>query len=275
MAGDAAQRAFLAKALRDLPLQRVAGTQRRHALGKPRHLGVVAGFLVAANAGFVLHALERGDVAAFAIVVEIMVLERQFAAGPGRVHHHLPRGLAVGINLHRRAHHVAGDRHREQQQQDRARKHPAHRALARQHAGEREAAQRVALAFVSGDLADGDRDIAVAFARHCQARRAQRNLAAGARIDGAFGDHPPVEPEAQRAERRDAQRPVRLRGDAHMVLLDREIGQVDVVFRSAADGEGGLLDHAVADQLAPGGGEIDGADQECHSQPLTSRRTQI
>ena len=199
--------------------------------------------------------------------------EREIARGPGRVHHHLPRGLALGIVLDRRAQQVAADRNEQQQQHDRAGENPAHRALGWQHAGEGEAAQRIVLALVGCDLPDGDRDIAVALARHRKPRRAQRDLASGARIDGAFGDHPPIKPEAERAERGGDQRAVSRKIEADVVLLHRQIGQVDVVFRRAPDGQAGLVDHPVTDNLAAGGGEIDGADQECHRASLTSRRT--
>ena len=65
------------------------------------------------------------------------------------------------------------------------------------------------------------------------------------------------------------------RVDPHMVLFDREIGQVNVVLGRAAHGEAGLVERPVAHDLAPGGGEVDGADQERHRRRLllTSSRT--
>ena len=61
--------------------------------------------------------------------------------------------------------------------------------------------------------------------------------------------------------------------DPQVMLLDREIGQVDVVLRCAADSEAVLSERPVAHDLAAGGGEVDGADQESHRPPLTSSRT--
>ncbi len=87
------------------------------------------------------------------------------------------------------------------------------------------------------------------------------------------GDHSPIQPEAERAERRSRQRAIGRKVDPHMALFHRQIGQVNVAFGRAANGEARLLDHPIADDLTPGGGEIDGADQECHCRPLTSNRT--
>ena len=61
-----------------------------------------------------------------------------------------------------------------------------------------------------------------------------------------------------------AQPPVRSRHDANMALLDREIGEVDIVLRGAADGQLGLRQLALADDLAPGRGQVDAADPEHH-----------
>jgi len=122
-------------------------------------------------------------------------------------------------------------------------------------------------------LADGDTGRPICLAREGQPRCAECNLAPGARVDGALRNAAPIQPEAQRTERHGRQRPVCRKFNPHMALFDCEIGQVNIAFRRPADRERFLLHHPVADDLTPGGGEIDGADQECHCRPLTSSRT--
>ena len=47
-------------------------------------------------------------------------------------------------------------------------------------------------------------------------------------------------------------------------LFDCEIGQVNVVFGSAADIDRRSIHGSVAHDFASGCGEVDGSDQECH-----------
>ena len=62
-------------------------------------------------------------------------------------------------------------------------------------------------------------------------------------------------------------------GDRDMVLLDRKVGHHDIVGRCAADCQRVAFDNAVAHDFTPGGGEVDGADEECHDPPVTNNRT--
>ncbi|QYU70901.1 hypothetical protein J4558_12655 [Leptolyngbya sp. 15MV] len=94
-----------------------------------------------------------------------------------------------------------------------------------------------------------------------------------ARVERGIGGGAPVEPEAERADRHGAQAAAAGGLDPQVLLLDRQVGQGQIVVGRAADRQvrpgGGPLAH----DLAPVGGQVYGADQECHRPPLTSSRT--
>src|SRR5690606_11957954 len=141
---------------------------------------------------------------------------------------------------------------------------PGERPLAREHAAERKAAERLRLVGrLARNLADDDGNAAVRLALELQAVGAEFELAALPGIDRGVGRRAAVERKAERADRLQVQ-PAALGRNPNMLLLYREVRQMDRVLGRATDDQRVAGDLALADNLASDRGDVDRADDKAH-----------
>ena len=232
---------------------------------------MVADFLVAGEASLVAHRDEGIDVAGFAIILQPMMREAELAGAPARIHDRRAFGIVIG--LHPIAGEIGVDGHCEEGEQDGDKADPCHCPFAGQGGSESETFDRIGSLGLFVLLLDGDRDRPVTILRQRKAIAGKTQLDPFARVEGRRCGVAPIHCEAERADGLALQLAPRYRLDPRVLLLHREVGQVDIVLRRAADGQRILRDLAVAHDLAPALGDVDGADQESHGPLLTSNRT--
>ncbi len=201
-------------------------------------------------------------VAGLAFAFERVVGLAQRAGGPGAVALH-----AVDVaRIVGGAGGVAVDGNREEADEDREHKAPCGQALGRGEASEREDAGL--LLFLRGfgdgiDAADGE-DCRAVFAADGDAMAAEAQFRALGRVDVGRAGGAAFDVEAEGAGGADTEGAGVELLDPRVIGFQREVGEVDVVGRCAAQRQLRLGKRRAADDLAAVCGQADLADCEAH-----------